>query len=140
MKIQKLKVIDIPWDNPESKQSTIEFESLTGQRFTCFSDGYRFTVGEIAEIKSFSYLDFSCENSYFDDYFIGNNDCEKKLNKIGEWEYIAYGEIVDIVIDCAIVDCGGVLITIDFFTSDLKAIGQFIRFNIDRLEVEKYER
>lgn len=136
MKNLSLKVISIPWENIESQECTIEFETLTGQKFTAYSYSDLFKIGETYNDVSFSILDFELEGDEieFEDYFKGNINNEKKLLKLGEWKYIAFGQIVDIENHDAIVDCGGVLIPLCNLTSDRRCIGEYVKFSIERLD------
>ncbi len=136
MKIQKLKVIGVDDYDPDSKQSSVEFETTSGQHFQCYSDGYDFSVGETADISCFYWI--AGDGYSYDEMFDANESREKSIEHLSDWNYFCKGLVVDLEGDVAIVDCGGVLIPIDGFTSDRSAIGNWVGFRVDRLEVEKH--
>lgn len=79
----------------------------------------------------------------FDDFttldtvFQGNPEHQQKLEPTGLWSYRAYGKIVatDNSEAEAMVDCGVCLLPIPIQISNPEHLGEFIAFNIQRLDI-----
>jgi len=68
---EPLKVIDVRTLDPGSGESTVEFETKRGHRFTCFAFRVEFQPGEEVTNAEFSLLDREEE---FEEVFAGNQD------------------------------------------------------------------
>ncbi len=133
MKGQRFKVVNIPWKCEVSHQSSIELETANGQRFTCFNDGYDCKIGKFITVHYFGYFD---ETRDFDTYFKSNPKQEKSIVQTAEWDYDFKGQIIELEKDTTWVDCGGVIIPIEYLTHDKRVIGDWVGFSVSRLEIE----
>jgi len=70
--------------------------------------------------------------------FGGNPDKRKALDHIEGWSYRAFGQVTSI--DPVVVDCGMIQIPDVFCSHDLRVIGEFIAFTINRLEATQYNQ
>lgn len=120
----------INWSYEESRESSISFRTKKGDIFSCCCDYYKeLSEGDLVEINS-----LSCFGVEYDELFT-NEKHDKKLNKISEWEYVAYGEVIEVLSDSTIiVDCGDVFLPIENVTPDNKIIGNWVKFYIERLD------
>lgn len=135
MRIQVLKVIGVPWFEPDSGQASIELETAEGKRFTCFCECGEASIapGRVLQIETFYWLSGD-ENT--DEMLKANPRCVKEIEHCGNWDYFLRGQIIDIEGHTAIVDCGGVFFPIDNFGADRRAIGEWIGLRVERLEAE----
>lgn len=115
------------------KESSVELITNTGANFLCFLEGYTVKEGEIIAVAYFHYFDSTYS---FEDIFSKNTNRDKKLVHIKDYNYIAYGEVVDIENNDLIVDCGDVFIPLLDISSDRRCIGEFVAFDIENLEME----
>jgi len=129
---QNLRVVQVLWHEPMSKQSSVEFEGGLGERVVAFSDGFQFESGENVELLPFGGLEYP---DSFEAIFSGNPEHLMKMERVAEWDYRCYGIIVEIERRDVIVDCGGILVVVPELTSDVSSLGQAIFFNVERLEV-----
>jgi len=72
------------------------------------------------------------EDETWEQIFSGNPDKRKELKHLGEWSYLAYGEII--AVSPVVVDCGVTTFEDVICTSDPACIGEFIAFTIKRLD------
>lgn len=133
-----LKVVALRWHDPASGQSTVELETASGQRFTCFSGQSVFVPGEEVSDAQFSLLDAG--TGRFEDYFSGNPDKQKRIENTGEWSCRVLGQIVAVRGADAIVDCGGLLLPLANLTHDPTAVGWWVGFSVNRMDVEREPR
>jgi hypothetical protein len=118
--------------DPDSGEFTVEFETRRHQRFTCFAFGVEFQPGEEITDAHFSPID---GGTGFEDPFAGNPARTMCIENTGEWSCRASGQIVALSGADALVDCGGVLIPLTNLTHDETVIGEWVGFNVDRLDV-----
>lgn len=138
MTLNIFRVEKINQSYEESRESSISFITKKGDIFSCCCDYYKeLSEGDLVKINS-----LSCLGIEYDDLFT-NEKHEKKLNQINQWEYVAYGEVIEVLSDSTIVfDCGDVFLPIENVTSDDKIIESWVKFYIERLdaiEIKKIE-
>jgi hypothetical protein len=129
--LEPLKVIAVRTFDPDSGD-TVEFETKSGQRFTCFAFGVEFQPGEEVSDAQFSLLD---SETGFEEVFAGNPDRKMCIENTGEWSCRAWGRIVALIGADALVDCGGVLLPLTNLTHDQTVVGEWVGFSVDRLDV-----
>lgn len=83
---------------------------------------------EIFELEFSNILD---DEESWDSIFQGNPEKKKCIEQIEGWKYKEFGEIISINPVC--VDCGLFVEEDVVFTNDLKVIGEYIAFTINRL-------
>jgi hypothetical protein len=127
-----LKVLAVRSFDPDSGDFTVEFETKTGQRFTCFAFAVEFQPGEEITDAQFSVVD---GGAGIEEVFAGNPDRTNRVENTGEWSCRAWGQIVALSGPDALVDCGGVLIPLTNLTHDETVIGEWVGFSVDRLDV-----
>ena len=135
MKPQMFRVNSIEFIDRSTKQLSVEFESVSGTKFKCFSDGYCYQEGEVVEISHIYWIAgdlFSIER-----LFDSNLSCEYAMEQRAEWDYFCKGRVVAVEGGTIFVDCGGVLIPLEGVTDDQSIIGSWIGFAVERLEVER---
>ncbi len=76
-------------------------------------------------------------NTDWDAMFNGNPQQEQYLRPTGLWSYRALGRLVclDDEDSSALADCGGCLLPIPLVVTDAECLGQYIAFDIVRLNV-----
>lgn len=133
MYTQQLEVKKVLWHDTESGQMSVEFQTISGQKFVCFVDGGHLEVGKPIEIASFYYLEAS---ETLEGIFERNLDQEKHIEQIGEWNVFIKGQIVGIEGSTLLVDCGNVIFPLKNMTTDSSVIGEWIGVTLERLEAE----
>jgi hypothetical protein len=134
MNAPKLRVSSIPWREPVSRQSIVEFVGPSGRRFRCFSDGYEFIPGEELSAIRFGYL---ARTTGDNDAFKGNPEKEKVVEMVGEWDAEVAGQIVSLDRDTAMIDAGDLMLPVTHLTRDPASVGSWVRLQVSRLEVER---
>jgi hypothetical protein len=129
---EPLKVIAVRAFDTDSGESTVEFETTTGQRFTCFAFCVEFAPGEVVTDAHFSLQDGKVG---FEEVFSGTAAEKKCIENTGEWSCRAWGQIVALRGADPVVDCGGVLLPLTNVTHDPAVVGSWVRFSVDRLDV-----
>ena len=130
MKLKELPVEITHVNYLDEHEGTVTFKTNEGNSYEAFFWGNTFKVGEKTTIE-LNHL-----NLHFDweETFSLNSSKEKRLEKLRrDWEYVGYGQIeqVNPVVACF----GDVYLELGNWTSDEKAIGEFIYWRIERLEV-----
>jgi hypothetical protein len=123
----KAKILKIAED--EGLPSTVEIEGISYEAMDCIGYGKADVKnGDVIDINFTIGVDDDDENC--ESILNGNTEKLKKLVCTGGWSYRAYGEIISI--DPIIIDCGVARFENDV---DLQCIGEYIAFNIIRLDV-----
>ena len=126
------EVINTDWflgqDPPEG---TVSILGKSGQTIDAFSYAENFAVGESLEVE-FTSLDGDIA---WDEMFSGNPKKEKKLLKIDNWTYEAYGQIISINPVC--IDFGDIELETSNWTNDEAVVGEFLYWKIDRLDISR---
>lgn len=83
---------------------------------------------------------FSCQpndETTWESFFGGNPQREQKLERTGLWSYKVYGKLVSVETSAneALVDCGVCCISAPIEVSDPTCIGEFVFYEISRLDV-----
>jgi hypothetical protein len=131
---QRFRVVGLPWREPVARQCAVQFEAETGQRFVSFVDGLIPELGVTLEVETFYWI--ANDDLSFDTIFNANREEQQKLEPLGDWDYMAYGPVVEIEDDELIVDCGGVLLPLPNVTRDRRVLGAWVGFKVERLEAE----
>src|SRR5262245_40692972 len=129
---QRFRIVDVPWCEPVAKQCSVRLETRTGQRFTCFVDGIVPEKGVDLEVETF--YGIAIERLPFEALFSANEAMQMQLEALGEWDYEAYGQVVEIDGSDLVVDCGGVRIPVPNVTTDQRVLGAWVGFRVERLE------
>ena len=115
-----------------------EFEGIVqleinGNMYKAFYFGEDFTPGQVVTVE-FGHLDLDDEFDW-DATFNQNEYKECKLipRDNNEWSYTGYGKII--AINPVVADFGDIKLDLGDWTNDLKVIGQYISWEIQRLEI-----
>ena len=115
----------------EGLEAIIEIENIAIEAMDCI--GYSRHVSPGDELEVDLTIGLANDNESWDEIFSGNSCCLKKLERLENWSYLAFGEIISIdpmIVDCGIAKFDGVI-----DTHDPGCIGEFVAFTIDRLDV-----
>ncbi|MDW6005325.1 hypothetical protein [Vibrio mangrovi] len=115
----------------EGLPTYLEIEGKVYEAMDCIGYQKAVTEGEIIDVELSVGIDD--EDETFEQIFDGNPDCIEELSCTGGWSYKAYGFIKSV--DPVVVSCGSVQINEPFEISDESLIGEYIAFNIVRLDV-----
>ena len=131
----KVAITAVSWDlgdNPP--EGTVSFIGKNGERFTAFSYAQDFMVGEKAVVE---FLSLDSEDFGWDEMFSKNSEEERKLVQTGEWSYVGFGQIISI--HPTIIDFGAIDLEVEDFSNDLRMVGEYIYWEIDRLDIVRKE-
>jgi hypothetical protein len=96
-------------------------------------DGATPTRGEVFEVDLSALL--ADDSSIWEDSFSGNPEKKKDIEWVEGWAYRGYGEIVSI--HPVLVDCGLMVVEDVVMTNDPRVVGEYIAFNIARLDARR---
>lgn len=104
---------------------------VRGHTYTVMDEfgGNRYEPGDEISIRL---SELVVNASEWNEIFNNNPNKEKILKCIRGWNYFALGEVISVT--PVVVDCGVMKIESPFFTNDPRCIGEFVGFNIDRLD------
>ena len=116
----------------EGLPSVVEIEGISYEAMDCIGyGGSKVSEGDLIEVEFTVGIEDPGES--WEGVFNGNPDHIKKLLCTKGWSYRAYGEIISI--NPVVVDCGIAKFEDAIDTHDARCIGEFIAFNIRRLNV-----
>ena len=126
----KAKILQLADD--EGLPSVVEIDGISYVAMDCIGyGGPKVSEGDLIEAEFTVGIEDSDES--WDNVFNGNPERIKKLICIKGWSYRAYGEIISI--NPVVVDCGVAKFEDAIDTLDPRCIGEFVAFNIKRLNV-----
>lgn len=115
----------------EGLEAIVDIDGHEVAAMDCFGYTCRINEGDVLDVNLVIGINDGSEK--WDDIFSGNPERIKLLQKIEGWSYRAFGEIVQV--NPVIVDCGIVEFEDVVSTHDQRCIGEFVAFNIKRLDI-----
>jgi hypothetical protein len=132
----KVKIIKTNWFlGKEPDEGTVTFETENGFVLEAFAYGEKFTAGEISEVEV-SFLDAPMD---WNTIFSENAEKQCRLVRLKEeWSYGGYGRVISL--NPVRVDFGPIILETGYWTNDLKVVGEYIYWKIDRLDISSSNR
>ncbi|MDO1448908.1 hypothetical protein Q0590_21700 [Rhodocytophaga aerolata] len=127
-----VNIVDIDWflskDPPEG---SVLFRGKNGGLITAFSYGQSFAKGETAVV----YITSLNASLSWEVHFSENRTKKKELFHSKDWEYEGYGQIKSI--NPVVIDFGDIDLETGYWTNDIRIIGEYIYWKIERLSIIK---
>ncbi|MBR6104825.1 MAG: hypothetical protein IKP81_07190 [Paludibacteraceae bacterium] len=127
----KVTIKKIDWLDEEAREAEVCFE-LGDTLFWAFSYPCPFTEGEKKNVHISFIMDDDID---FDIVFSGNKDKEIKIvnSERSKESYYCYGKVVSI--NPVIADCGDMFFNLGDLTHDVRVVGEYVYFVIERLDI-----
>lgn len=130
-KYTEVKIKDMKWLSEESNEAIVTFET-NNKIYRAFGFPVDFETGNFYKVE-FDFLegiDISWEVMFSE-----NKDKLKDLiiKPNSTWSYSAYGQILSV--NPVIVDCGIAELNLGYFSRDIRLVGEYIFFDIERLDI-----
>ncbi len=71
-------------------------------------------------------------NQTWEEMFDGNPEKKMDIEQLNEWEYMAFGKVVQV--NPVVVDCGMLQVENEIHSHDERCIGEYVAIKIDRLD------
>jgi len=128
------EITNIDWFlDKENYEGTVSFKGKNGAIIKAFSHGTKFKIGEKIKIE----LDSINSELEWEVIFSENRRKEIKLIEKSNWEYRAYGKILDI--NPVIINFGEFELNTENWSNDKNIIGEYVYWEINRLDLYKIE-
>ncbi|PJI09387.1 hypothetical protein [Clostridium pasteurianum] len=127
----EVKIIDMKWLSEEANEAIVSFK-VSNKVYQAFGCPVDFEVGNSYKVE-FGFIEGA--DVQWDAMFNENKDKIKDLiiKPSSTWSYSAYGQVLSV--NPVIVDCGIGEFDIGYLSRDERLIGEYIFFDISRLDI-----